>query len=124
MVNKIKYNKLGWLVLFTTTSTLLCCALPILLVSLGMGAAMAAVASNAPWLVWLTMHKLWIFIVSGLVLALALWSVFRPGRSCPIDKELGKYCSAANKVNKMMLFISIFLWFVGLFTAYVLPVFV
>ena len=35
-----------WLALLTTTGTLVCCALPIIFVSLGMGATVAALTSS------------------------------------------------------------------------------
>ena len=38
----------SWVLLFTTSATLICCALPIFLVTLGMGAAVATLASAAP----------------------------------------------------------------------------
>ena len=46
----------GWLILFASTSTLLCCALPILLVSLGLGAVVVSMASSLPFLVTLSQH--------------------------------------------------------------------
>lgn len=55
----------GWLVLFASTGTLLCCALPIILVSLGMGAVVASMASNLPFLIKLSMYKEWMFAGSG-----------------------------------------------------------
>jgi hypothetical protein len=119
--NLKKKNKLGWLVLFTTSSTLICCALPILLVTLGMGAVVASVASFAPWLVWLTNNKIWVFIISGLLLAFATWSLYRPGRSCPMDPELGKYCTSAHKWNSIIIIVSAVIWFIGFFSAYILP---
>jgi hypothetical protein len=47
----------SWLLLFTTSGTLLCCALPITLVTLGLGASVATMASAAPWLITLSQYK-------------------------------------------------------------------
>lgn len=52
-------------------TALLCCALPALLVSLGLGAAVAGLTSELPWLVELSRHKEWVFAVSAIMLALA-----------------------------------------------------
>lgn len=60
---------LGYVSLFTSVGTLLCCALPSLLVLLGLGATVGAVLSSAPWLVTLSRHKQWVFLVSGLLIA-------------------------------------------------------
>jgi len=48
---------LAYLSLFTSMGTLLCCALPSLLVLVGLGATVASVLSAAPWLVTLSGHK-------------------------------------------------------------------
>jgi mercuric ion transport protein len=43
--------------LFASTGTLLCCALPALLVTLGLGAVVAGAVSSVPWLVPLSRNK-------------------------------------------------------------------
>ena len=86
----------SWLLLFTTSGTLICCAIPITLVSLGMGATVASMAATAPWLVALSMHKGWVFGLSAGLIALSAWSVYRPGRACPIDPELAAACARAD----------------------------
>ena len=52
---------LGWLTLLASSTTLVCCALPIALVTLGFGAAVAALTSALPVLVVLSEHKAWLF---------------------------------------------------------------
>ena len=69
-----------WLALFTTTGTLVCCALPITLVSLGLGASLASLVSAAPFLVTLSLYKNWVFSISGGLLALSGWLMYRHGR--------------------------------------------
>src|SRR3954469_13992855 len=60
---------LSYLSLFTSVGTLLCCALPSLLVLFGLGATVASVLSGAPWLVTLSRHKHWVFIVAGALIS-------------------------------------------------------
>ncbi|MDB4363516.1 hypothetical protein N9Z31_05115, partial [Pseudomonadales bacterium] len=86
----------SWLLLFTTSGTLLCCAMPITLVTLGLGATVATMASSAPWLITLSQFKGWMFLASGLLIALAAWVVHRSGRSCPVDTELAAACERAD----------------------------
>src|SRR5207248_11385470 len=62
---------LNYLSLFTSVGTLLCCALPSLLVLLGLGATVATVLSAVPWLVTLSHHKLWVFAIAGVLIG---WS--------------------------------------------------
>jgi len=47
---QVRSGVLGYLSLFTSIGTLLCCALPSLLVLFGLGATVASVLSAAPWL--------------------------------------------------------------------------
>src|SRR3954465_11968518 len=60
---------LSYLSLFTSLGTLFCCALPSLMVLFGLGATVASVLSEAPWLVTLSHHKLWVFAVAGLLIS-------------------------------------------------------
>ena len=67
---------LQYLSLFTSAGTLLCCALPSLLVLFGLGATVASVLSAAPWLVTLSRHKGWTFAVAGAMIGLNLVYVY------------------------------------------------
>lgn len=106
--------------LFTTTGTLLCCALPILLVTFGLGATVVAMTSAFPFLIVLTHYKVWVFAFSGLMLAVSGWLMFRPGRTCPADEALGRACNTAHKWNKRIYWTSVAIWGVGFTAAYLL----
>ncbi len=108
----------SWILLFTTSATLVCCAIPIILVTLGMGAVVATLAGSAPWLITLSMYKIPIFAVSGALIGGAVWAVYRSGRTCPADPELAAACAAADKWNKRFLWVSGVLWFIGFFAAF------
>lgn len=111
----------SWLLLFTTSGTLLCCALPITLVSLGLGAVVASMASTAPWLITLSQYKIWMFLLSAILIALSAWAVYRPGRVCPADPELAKACAKADRWNRRFIMIATAMWLLGFITAYGLP---
>lgn len=114
---------LTWVALFTSSGALICCALPILLVTLGMGATVAALTSSFPLLITLSKYKVWVFAFSGIMLSLAGWFLFRPGRFCPADPELGALCRKTEKWNKRIYWASISIWGVGFFAAYLaLPI--
>ena len=66
---RIRSGALSYLSLFTSLGTLLCCALPSLLVLFGLGATVASVLSEAPWLVAMSHHKPWVFIVAGVLIS-------------------------------------------------------
>ncbi len=109
--------------LFTTTGTLVCCALPIIFVTLGLGATVAAMTSTFPFLIVLSQHKVWVFAFSGLMLAISGWLMFRPGRACPVDEQLGRACNTANKWNRRIYWTSVVIWSIGFFAAYLaLPI--
>lgn len=114
-------RKWSWILLFTTSGTLLCCAIPITLVSLGLGTVVASMASTAPWLVTLSMYKGWMFLISALLIAASAIVVFRPGRSCPADPELAALCGQADRWNRRFIVISAGLWLIGFAAAYALP---
>ena len=108
----------GWTLIFTTSATLVCCVIPIVLVTIGMGAAVASLASSAPWLIALTMHKGWVFAISGALIAAGAWAVYRPGRVCPADPELAAACASADKWNRRFVLAAGVMWSIGIFAAY------
>ena len=67
----VKDTLLPTLSLFTSVGTLVCCALPVLLVTLGAGAALAGLVSAVPWLIALSKYKAWTFGISGAMIVLA-----------------------------------------------------
>lgn len=114
---------LNALALLTTGGTLICCALPILLVALGLGGVVAGLVDAAPWLVTLTRYKIAVFVVSGLLLALAGWALYRPGRQCPADPRLARTCRRVDRWNRRVYLAALLLWAVGFAAAWLaLPV--
>ncbi len=108
----------NWLALFATTGTLICCALPIMLVTLGMGATVAAATSSFPLLIILSQYKTYVFTASGLLLGLSGWLLYRSGRACPTDPILAEYCNRAQSWNRRLLWGSVIVWGIGFFAAY------
>lgn len=116
---------LGYMSLFTSFGTLICCALPSVLVLIGLGATVASLLASAPWLVALSRHKEWIFAISGSLIALNFVYVYRvaPGfratsESCPADEPLA--CSTADTVSRLTLWVSAAIYFLGFFAAFIL----
>ena len=107
-----------WLTLFASTGTLVCCALPIILVSFGFGATVAALTSSFPILIALSLHKTWIFAFSGAMLALSGWLIYRAGSSCPPDPQLALLCNKTRLWNRRIYWSSVIIWGIGFFAAY------
>ena len=104
-------------------STLLCCALPSLLVLLGLGATVASFLSAVPWLVTLSRHKNWVFAVSGTLIALSFLQMYllprRMGQieACPPGNDA---CRRASRVSRIVLWFSAAIYACGFFVAYIL----
>ena len=109
---------LSFITLFATTSTLICCALPILLVSIGLGASVATLTSLFPGVVLLSKYKLWIFVGTGFLLGVSAWSLWRPGRTCPTDPVLAAHCMKAEQLSRRVFWSAVTIWGVGFFAAY------
>ena len=58
----VKEKVISFLALFTSTGTLLCCALPASLAAIAGGSAVVGLMSTFPWLAPLSQHKGWIFL--------------------------------------------------------------
>jgi mercuric ion transport protein len=115
---------LNYFSLFSSFSTLICCALSSVLVLLGMGTVVASLLSAAPWLVSLSRHKVWTFSIAGAVIAGSFLMTYvvapRPkeGEACAADDP--ETCGEVSKVSRMVLWGSALTWGGGFFVAYLL----
>lgn len=113
---------LNWISLFGSASTLICCALPALFVSLGMGAAFVGVITFIPQLVWFSEHKEIVFGFGFVMLALSWIMYWRSkSESCPLDPQLAKTCKDARTQFPIILTLSTLLMLVGAFFAIIAP---
>ena len=115
---------LSYFSLFTSLSTLLCCALPSLLVLFGLGASVASILAFTPWLVTLSRHKAWTFSVSGTLIGVSFINLYyfvprlKGGGVCDVDD--GSACRVASRVSKVLLWVSAGIYAVGFLVAYAL----
>lgn len=108
--------------LFTSSGTLVCCALPALLVTLGAGAALSSLVSAVPQLVWLSEHKEAVFVVAALMLAIAGYMQWRARTlPCPTDTALAATCTRTRKFSLRMYFVSLAIFLTGGFFAFIAP---
>ena len=114
---------LGWVSLIASTGTWICCALPILFVTLGAGATLAGITRQIPLLTELGLYKNWMFAISGLLLTAAAGLTWRSAQHCPTDPMLARQCQRAQRWNKRILWASMAVWLIGFAAAYLaLPV--
>ena len=118
----LKHDATSIFSLFTSFSTLLCCALPTLLVTLGLGAVVATTVSSFPLLITLSRNKEWMFLGAGLAIALNFYLVYRREKkaACEIDPTTGEAaCDVAAKWNKRVLWTSAAIYVIGFIVAFV-----
>jgi hypothetical protein len=108
--------------LFATSSTLVCCAIPAVLVALGAGAALSSLVSVFPQVVWLSEHKLGLFTFSGLMMAASGVLQWRNRTApCPTDPALRQACLRTRKVAAVVYGVSVVFYLMGGWFAFVMP---
>lgn len=122
-LNEVKTPFLSSLVtLFASSSTLICCAIPALLVSLGAGAALASLVAVFPQIVWVSENKELVFLISTVLMVIGgivQWrNRFAP---CPIDPKLRQACLRTRKVSLTIYLISLVLLMIGGWFAFIQP---
>jgi len=117
---KLREAVVETLTLFGSLGTLLCCALPALLVSLGAGAAFAALVTAVPQLIWLSEHKVALFIFAGAMLFLSGGLAYRIRQMpCPADPRLAESCRRARRWSSSIFIFSAALYAIGFFFAFI-----
>lgn len=108
--------------LFTSSGTLICCALPAVLVSLGAGAALSSLVSAVPQLVWFSVHKELVFGLGSVMLIIAGVMQWR-ARSlpCPIDPALAARCMSTRRGSLRVYWLSVVMFGVGALFAFIAP---
>ena len=109
-------------VLLASTSTLVCCVLPVVLVSLGAGATLVSLLTAFPQLVWLSEHKglVFGFVASCLLVGgVALWRARR--LPCPADPAAARACTRWRRIGAALYGLSLAAFATGAGFAFLLP---
>lgn len=108
--------------LFASSSTLVCCALPALLVALGAGAALSSLISVFPQVVWLSEHKVGLFVFAGLAMVGSGFLQWRNRTApCPTDPALRRACLKTRKAAGRMWLFSLAVYGIGAWFAFIQP---
>lgn len=111
--------------LFASSSTLICCALPALLVSIGAGAALSSLVSNVPQLIWISEHKPLVFGLAGVMLLIAGFMQWQARNApCPADPDLAAVCTKTRRNAFLVYCFSVLIYLVGAGFAFVAPLLV
>jgi hypothetical protein len=107
-----------------TSTTLVCCVLPAVMVAVGAGSVLASLVATVPQLVWLSEHKGAVFSFAGLCLlasGIALWRArLMP---CPTDVNVAAQCARRRRLSVRLYGVSVILFAVGATFAFLLPLF-
>jgi hypothetical protein len=108
--------------LLTSASTLVCCAMPALFVTLGAGATLAGLVSSFPQLVWFTEQKQWVFGIGALLLAAGGWLQWKARHApCPVDPGAARACLRLRRGGRIIYALSVLLYLAGFTFAFVIP---
>lgn len=122
-INHLQASKrLNLLSLFTSGSTLICCALPATLVAIGSVATLTSLISHFPQLIWISEHKPPVFGLAGAMLLLAGWLQWRARLlPCPADPQLAALCARTRRQSLWIYWSSVAIFLIGSFFAFVAP---
>ena len=106
--------------LFTSLGTLVCCALPALLVSLGAGAVLAGLVSNFSILLLLSKYKMYVFSIASFLILISGYILWRTRNTpCPIDPIAARMCNKLRIISIYIYIFSVIILLVGVFFAFV-----
>lgn len=121
MINKSTYQKIfAFFSLFTSTGTLLCCALPALIATIAGGTAVGSLLTVFPWLVPLSVHKTYIFLIAGTFIIISGFMIFNSKNTNQCSTNGFENCQTAKTFSKWMFLFSCAIYFVGVFFAYMI----
>lgn len=108
--------------LLASTSTLVCCVLPAVLVSLGAGAALVGLVAAVPQLIWFSEHKALVFGLAGAALlgsGMLLWQARR--LPCPTEPRAAASCTRLRRASQRLYLTALVAYGLGATFAFVLP---
>ena len=113
---------LTYLSLFSSSSTLICCALPSLFVLLGAGAVFASLIEIFPFLITISEYKLVLFVFAFLMLIFTgIFQRYSDQLSCPTDPILAKKCKQTRVWSKYIYVFSWICFLIGITVTFVIP---
>jgi hypothetical protein len=108
--------------LLASSTTLVCCVLPAVLVSLGAGAAVVGLVSAVPQLIWLSEHKILVFGIAAVSLVISGVVLWRARRlPCPVEPGLARSCQRLRRISMTLYLVSGALFLASVVVTIVLP---
>lgn len=118
-------KRANFLSLFTSGSTLICCALPATLVAIGSVATLTSLISAFPQIIWISEHKTLIFGLAACMLFVAGYYQWQARNApCPADPSLAEVCSKGRRQALYGYWVSVSVFLIGVFFAFIAPTFI
>ena len=124
MLQKIKSMKLGLVTLIISSSTLICCALPAIFVTLGAGATLASLTNIFPQLIIISQYKVLISSITLIILLVAGVMIKKSdAMPCPVDPNLKMICLKTRKNSKILYYLSVIIFASASVFTYLVPLY-
>tara|TARA_B100000035_G_scaffold183905_1_gene156975 strand:- start:1932 stop:2309 length:378 start_codon:yes stop_codon:yes gene_type:complete len=124
MLQKIKSMKLGLVTLIISSSTLICCALPAIFVTLGAGATLASLTNIFPQLIIISQYKVLISSITLIILLVAGVMIKKSdAMPCPVDPNLKTICLKTRKNSKILYYLSVIIFASASVFTYLVPLY-
>lgn len=108
--------------LLATFSTLICCVLPALLVSVGAGAALIGLVSAVAQLIWLSERKSLVFGIATAALLVSGAVLWRARRlPCPVDPVAARACMRLRAISHTLYGVALSAFSLAIVFAFLLP---
>ena len=119
------YQKITFFSLFASSGTILCCALPAVLVAFGAGASLSSFLGIFPEVIWISQYKEYIFSFAFMLIIIAgMFQWKAKDLPCPTDKRLAYQCARTRKISLYIYIFSLTLLLIGFVFAFLLPIFI
>lgn len=123
-MNKFIDKLITFFSLFGSLGTLLCCALPVVLVTFGLGATFASLTASFQQIIWMVERKDTLFIVTFFLLILSLYFIIKANRqACPIDPKQRELCEKSKKISWRVYIFTLIIYIIGFIFSYIIPLF-
>tara|TARA_B100001059_G_scaffold58535_1_gene53818 strand:- start:324 stop:752 length:429 start_codon:yes stop_codon:yes gene_type:complete len=118
------YKKINFFSLFASSGTIICCALPSLLVTVGAGASLSSFLGAFPEIIWISQYKEYVFLFAFILITIAgivQWKA--RNLPCPINQQLAEQCKRSRRLSFYIYLFSIILFSIGFTFTFILPMF-
>ena len=116
------YQKINFFSLFASSGTIICCALPSLLVAVGAGASLSSFLGAFPEIILISKYKEYVFLfafISIIFAGIVQWKA--RNLPCPANQQLAEQCKRSRKLSFYIYLFSVILLTTGFIFTFILP---